>query len=154
MSRPAEIVKRLVDLLLGGLLLILLLPFGLIVALLIKLDSRGPVFFTEDRLGRDGAPFKVYKFRTMVDDAPPIRGEDGSWENPVDDPRVTRVGHALRRTSLDELPQLINVALGDMSLVGPRPDPVAALELYEPGDFARLAVRPGMTGWAAIHGRK
>lgn len=146
--------KRLLDLVVGTLLLVVTLPLWILIFILIKLDSPGPAFFTEQRLGLEGTPFKVYKFRTMVANAPPIRAEDGSWDNPPVDPRVTRTGRVLRKTSLDELAQLINVVKGQMSLVGPRPDPVEALDLYEPGDFARLSVPPGMTGWAAIHGRK
>lgn len=154
MNPIAEIIKRALDLVLGAFVLVLTLPLHLAIAALIKIDTSGPVFFTEQRLGLNGEPFKVFKYRTMVVDAVAIRATDGSWENPEVDPRVTRAGKFLRKTSLDELPQLINVLRGEMSLVGPRPDPVAALEIYEPGDFARLTVRPGLTGWAAIHGRK
>lgn len=154
MTFHKKAIKRVLDLTAGALLSVVLLPVAAMIGVLIKLDTRGPVFFTEQRLGLKGNPFKVYKFRTMIVDAPEIRGADGSWENPDNDPRVTRMGRFLRSTSLDEVPQIINVIRGEMSLVGPRPDPVAALELYKPGDHLRLSVLPGMTGWAAINGRK
>lgn len=154
MTRSGTAAKRVFDLMVGTLLFLGVLPFAVAIAVLIRLDSSGPVFYTEQRLGLKAEPFKVYKFRTMIVDAPEIRGADGSWENPKDDPRVTRVGRFLRASSLDELPQIINVLRGEMSLVGPRPDPIAALDLYEPRDHLRLSVLPGMTGWAAIQGRK
>jgi len=101
----------------------------------------------------DAEVFTIYKFRTMQTDAPDIRNNDGSTFNSNDDPRVTKAGRILRKTSLDELPQLVNVMKGEMSLVGPRPDPPDAVVNYRPHDFLRLSMKPGMTGWAAIHGR-
>lgn len=148
-----RIVKRLMDLLGSILALIVLSPLLFLIGLLVRLDSKGPVIFRQRRMGQGGQPFTCCKFRTMVVDAADIRNPDGSTYNAEDDPRVTRVGQLLRRTSLDELPQLLNVLKGDMSLVGPRPDLVDQLSLYRGKDKKRLLVKPGITGWAAIHGR-
>jgi len=139
------------------LLLALLLPF---VAIAIKLDSRGPVFFSQVRAGLGGRPFRIYKFRTMRVDAEE-RLEDvvslEQLEDPMfklrDDPRVTRVGRALRRLSIDELPQLFNVFVGEMSIVGPRPEQVEIVERYSPEDRFRLTVKPGVTGPMQVFGR-
>jgi lipopolysaccharide/colanic/teichoic acid biosynthesis glycosyltransferase len=134
--------KRLFDLAAAGLALLLLWPLLLLLALLIKLDSPGPVFFRQQRIGRHGVPFEIHKLRTMVADAP-ARGLPLTL---AADPRVTRSGAWLRRTRLDELPQLIDVLLGDMSLVGPRPEVPRYVEHYPPALRARaLAVRPGIT---------
>jgi lipopolysaccharide/colanic/teichoic acid biosynthesis glycosyltransferase len=111
------------------------------------------VIFRTRRLGRDAIPFNLYKFRSMRVDAPDWRNPDGSTFSSDDDPRVTLVGRFLRKTSLDELPQLINVALGQMSLVGPRPDQVDQLQYYTDKDKQRLLVKPGITGFAQISGR-
>jgi undecaprenyl phosphate N,N'-diacetylbacillosamine 1-phosphate transferase len=146
-------IKRVVDLLVATVSLLILAPFLAGIALAIRLTSPGPALFRQQRLGKGQVPFACYKFRTMYVDSPDLRNPDGSTFNAEDDPRVTRVGRFLRKTSLDELPQLLNVFKGDMSLVGPRPDIVEAISLYKPGDEKRLAVKPGMTGWAVIHGR-
>ncbi len=143
-------LKRLIDVLasLVGLLL-LAFPF-LIIALAIKLDSKGPVFFRQERVGKDGRVFKPWKFRTMVEGAV----EQGLGYNVArDDPRITRVGRFLREWGLDELPQLINVLRGEMSLVGPRPTLPYQVERYDALQRKRLLVKPGITGWALIHGR-
>jgi lipopolysaccharide/colanic/teichoic acid biosynthesis glycosyltransferase len=124
-----------------------------LIAIAVRLSSPGPVLFRQQRLGKKGVVFPFYKFRSMVVNAPDIRNADGSTFNADNDPRVTRVGRLLRKTSLDELPQLISVLKGDMSLVGPRPDVADALRIYRPQDYIRLTVKPGITGWAAIHGR-
>ena len=153
MRTHQRIIKRLTDITLSLLGLTLSSPLSLLIALLIKIDSEGPVLFRQIRVGKDGKPFTCYKFRTMYVDAPDIRNPDGSTFNAEDDPRVTRVGRFLRKTTSDELPQFINVLKGDTSLVGPRPDPVDALEFYSERDKKRLTVKPGMTGWAFIHGR-
>lgn len=126
----------------------MLLPLFLIISILIKFDSKGPVFFVQERLGKDGKVFKIYKFRTMIDGAinmgSGLRTEEGDF-------RITRVGNILRKTSLDELPQLINVLKGDMSLIGPRP-PVPYhpknYEEYSDEEKKRFSVRPGITGYA------
>jgi len=118
-----------------------------------NLTSKGPALFRQARVGKDGKPFTCYKFRTMYVNAPDIRLPDGSAFNAEDDPRVTRVGRLLRKTTLDELPQFINVLKGDMSIVGPRPDQLDQVRFYTERHKKRLLVKPGMTGWAWIHGR-
>lgn len=124
---------------------VLLLCVGVWVA--IKLDDGGPLFHMASRIGKDGRIFKMYKFRSMIVDAPDLRMADGSTYNSADDPRVTKVGKFLRKTSLDEIPQLINVLIGDMALIGPRPDSAFYLEHYTPEERVILTVRPGITGW-------
>jgi len=146
-------IKRLMDLIASAAALLVLSPILLVLAIVIRLDSRGPALFCQPRLGEQRVPFTIYKFRTMQVNAPDVRNADGSTFNADNDPRVTRVGRLLRKTSLDELPQLISVLKGDMSLVGPRPDVADALRIYRPQDYIRLTVKPGITGWAAIHGR-
>lgn len=148
-----DAAKRFFDLLVGIELLVISAPLFGVVGLLIKRDDGGSVFFTQPRLGRGGVPFRMWKFRTMREAAADLRNPDGSTYNADDDPRVTRIGRFLRKTSLDELPQLINVVRGEMSLVGPRPDLVDQLQHYRTEDHARLSVRPGITGWAQVRGR-
>lgn len=155
-----RVVKRAFDLLLASLGLFLLSPLMALVALMIKLDSKGPVLFVQERAGENGKPFKMYKFRTMVANAEECLGELvdlEALEQPAfklkDDPRVTRVGRILRRASLDELPQLFNVLKGEMSLVGPRPEEVKIVEMYDHWQRMRLMMKPGMTGPMQIHGR-
>jgi lipopolysaccharide/colanic/teichoic acid biosynthesis glycosyltransferase len=131
-------------------LLVLAAPLILVAGLLVKLTSRGPVFYTQTRLGRGGRPFTIYKIRTMVHDCESLTGP--RWAIPGD-PRVIRVGHFLRRTHLDELPQLLNVLRGDMGLIGPRPERpefLPDLERALPGYRTRLALRPGVTGLAQV----
>jgi lipopolysaccharide/colanic/teichoic acid biosynthesis glycosyltransferase len=137
--------------------LILLSPVILAVALWIRIaDGRG-VLFVQDRAGRGGAPFRMWKFRTMVHDSVAMSARLG-LSDPFglveNDPRITRCGRFLRRTSLDELPQLVNVVRGRMSLVGPRPDVLPQVANYSPDDARRLEVKPGITGWAQINGRE
>lgn len=130
--------------------LMLLSPFIYLFAILIRLDSPGPVFFRQERIGKDGKPFISYKFRSMVDNATAF----GLGLNvAVDDDRITRVGNFLRHTSLDEIPQLFNVLKGEMSLVGPRPTLRYQVERYNEEQRRRLLVKPGITGWAQINGR-
>ena len=130
---------------------VLLLCIGVWVA--IKLNDGGPLFHMASRIGRGGRIFKMYKFRSMIVNAPDLRMEDGSTYNSADDPRVTKVGRFLRKTSLDELPQLLNVLIGDMALIGPRPLLPIYLRLYTPEQARRHEVRPGISGWAQVHGR-
>jgi lipopolysaccharide/colanic/teichoic acid biosynthesis glycosyltransferase len=138
--------KRFFDLSVSGLGLLLLWPLFLLIGVLIKLDSRGPVFFRQERIGQGLRGFVIYKFRTMVSDAP-LRG---SQLTVAGDLRVTRFGRILRKTKLDELPQLFNVLLGDMSLVGPRPEVSKYVELFR-GDYQEiLRVRPGITDLASL----
>ena len=146
-------IKRLFDIVSSLTLALVLMPILLIIAIAIVVDSRGGVFYLQSRLGRGAIPFTMYKFRTMVKDAEKL---DEGLFNYADDPRVTRVGSWLRVLSLDELPQLINVLRGDMSIVGPRP-PVS-YELGDPENFdertrKRFSVRPGVTGLAQVSGR-
>jgi len=128
--------------------LLVLWPLLLAIALWIKLDSRGPVFFRQTRAGRQGQPFSIFKFRTMVVDA-----EKSGYFTAAGDARVTRAGRFLRATSLDELPQLFNILKGEMSIVGPRPTLPYQVEQYTPYQRRRLEMPPGVTGWAQINGR-
>jgi exopolysaccharide biosynthesis polyprenyl glycosylphosphotransferase len=171
LSNGARILKRTFDIVFSALAIAVLFPFWLLVALLIKIDSRGPVFYTQERVGMDGRLFLLYKFRTMTADADPelhreyqkafIAGRAeanlGNDAKPTyklaADPRITRVGRLLRRTSLDEVPQLINVLLGDMSLVGPRPPIPYEVEAYELWHRKRLDMKPGLTGLWQVSGR-
>jgi lipopolysaccharide/colanic/teichoic acid biosynthesis glycosyltransferase len=139
-------MKRAYDLTAAVLGLCCLLPLLLIVAILIKFDSKGPVFFRQVRVGRGGRPFRIYKFRTMVDDA---RGK-GPLITTGDDPRITRIGRFLRHTKLDEFPQLLNVLRGDMSIVGPRPEVPAYVELFRSEFEEILKIRPGITDVASL----
>ena len=149
-SKAQLILKRLIDILLSFIGLVLLaVPFA-IIALAIKLDSKGPIFFRQERVGLNGRVFRPWKFRTMVVGA--VR--KGLGHNVAkDDSRITRVGTMLRNWGLDELPQLINVFIGEMSLVGPRPTLQYQVEQYNDFQRRRLSVKPGITGWALIHGR-
>ena len=155
-----RLVKRVFDLSAGALMLIAALPLMAAIAVLVRLDSRGPSIFRQQRAGENGKPFLMYKFRTMVEDADARlsevlhRQDDGQvlFKHP-DDPRVTRLGRFLRRTSLDELPQLFNVLKGEMSLVGPRPELPWLVECYEPWQRKRFAVPQGITGWWQVNGR-
>lgn len=150
-TRPyARLGKRTLDLAasVGG--LAMLSPFFAVMGLAIRGDSRGPVFFTQERVGRGGEPFQMLKFRTMLTLEESV-GPDGQMLENYD--RVTTVGRVLRDTSLDELPQLINVAKGEMSLIGPRPTLAYQVERYTPEQRRRLEVRPGLTGLAQVNGR-
>jgi len=158
-SRRYLIAKRLFDLAVCFLLLPVVLPVLLLCALAIGLDSRGPIFIPQERTGRDGTPFRMLKFRTMVRNAPELKAQLAHLNvlPPPDfkiphDPRITRVGKLLRQTSLDELPQLLNVLRGDMSLVGPRPTSFAP-STYQLWHTHRLEVTPGITGLWQVKGR-
>lgn len=130
--------------------LVLLAPAFALIAAAIKVESRGPVFFRQERVGRAGRRFRIWKFRTMVVGAERM---GAGYLIETDDLRITRVGRVLRRWSLDELPQLINVLAGEMSLVGPRPTLGYQVEQYDRRQRRRLEVRPGITGWAQVNGR-
>jgi exopolysaccharide biosynthesis polyprenyl glycosylphosphotransferase len=158
--RSTEALKRVMDVTISGFLLLLFSPVFLVSSLLILLDSGRPVLFRQRRAGKDGKPFTVLKFRTMVPGAEEQLGELVDLEKLkepafkiADDPRVTRAGRMLRRFSLDELPQFVNVLRGDMSLVGPRPEEEAVVALYDERQRIRLAVKPGMTGPMQVYGR-
>lgn len=138
--------KRLFDLFWSLLGLVLLSPVLVLVALAVKLEDGGPVFFRQVRIGRQGRPFRIWKFRTMVVDAE----RQGRSITVGEDPRITRIGRLLRNTKLDEIPQLLNVAVGEMSLVGPRPEVPRYVDLYSEAQRAILALRPGITDLASI----
>jgi undecaprenyl phosphate N,N'-diacetylbacillosamine 1-phosphate transferase len=142
-------VKRGIDLMGASIALLLCFPFFFLIALAIKLDTSGDVFFVQERIGYLGKPFRVWKFRTMVQNADKL-GDDKTFSK---DPRITKVGKFLREWTLDELPQFWNVFKGDMSLVGPRPTLAYQVEAYTPRQKRRLLVKPGLTGLAQISGR-
>ena len=150
MNSESERIKRAIDIAGGAVGVALAAPILALAALAIKLEDGGPVLFRQTRLGRDAQPFEILKLRTMTVDAEKLRS-DGVVE--AGDSRITRIGRLLRRTAVDELPQLWHVLRGDMSLVGPRPVPVPHLERYDERQRRRLEVRPGLTGWAQVHGR-
>lgn len=159
-SRSSLFIKRALDLLLASVGLVLFAAVFPVIALAIKLDSRGPLFFSQVRAGLGGRPFRMYKLRTMlvgadamVEDVVDLDALEGPAFKLREDPRVTRVGRTLRRFSLDELPQLFNVLVGDMSIVGPRPEQVELVDRYTPEDRFRLSVKPGITGPMQVFGR-
>jgi undecaprenyl phosphate N,N'-diacetylbacillosamine 1-phosphate transferase len=127
------------------------LPFWFIILLIIGpiiyFQDKGSIFYNAPRLGKDGKIFKMYKFRSMKINAPDLRNEDGSTFNAEDDPRLTKIGKFIRKTSLDETPQLLNIIKGDMSIIGPRPDLPEHRELYEGNEERKLEIRPGVTGY-------
>jgi lipopolysaccharide/colanic/teichoic acid biosynthesis glycosyltransferase len=157
---PQAFLKRAMDVV-GALVGIpLSAPLMLVAAILIKLDSRGPVLFVQERVGKDGRPFRMYKLRSMVANAEALLDELvdlDALDEPVfklkDDPQVTRVGRFLRRWSIDELPQLVNVLRGEMSLVGPRPEEARIVCYYSPWHRRRLRAKPGITGPVQVNGR-
>ncbi len=157
---PQLFLKRVTDIVLSAIGLIIMAPLMLLAAIAIKLDSPGPVFFKQQRAGKGGKPFPVYKFRTMVVNAEELLDkliDIDKLEEPVfkvkNDPRVTRVGEILRKTSIDELPQLFNILKGDMSIVGPRPEEVRLVDRYDPWQRKRIAIKPGLTGPMQVNGR-
>jgi exopolysaccharide biosynthesis polyprenyl glycosylphosphotransferase len=146
-------LRRLIDFIGGVILLILFLPLFIIIALAIKLETKGPVFYSQVRVGKDNKQFRIYKFRSMVKDAEKKSGPVWAQRS---DPRVTKIGHLMRATRIDELPQLINILKGDMSFVGPRPERPFFIESFKeqiPLYENRLKVKPGITGWAQVKWR-
>ncbi len=145
-------LKRFFDITASFLLLLVSSPILLLVAIAVAIDSRGPIIFKQKRLGKNGKEFNIYKFRTMV-----VNAEAGGVYSDNKDPRVTRVGRILRKTSLDELPQMLNILVGHMSFIGPRP-PLTyhpwPIEEYTDEQRKMFNVRPGITGWAQVNGRK
>lgn len=158
---PYKIVKRTTDVLLSSIAMIALLPIFAVIALAIKIESKGPVFFKHTRIGKDGRIIKIYKFRSMVENAedlikeftPEQMKEYKENYKLSDDPRITKVGKFLRKTSLDELPQLINIMRGDLSIIGPRPVVAEELKKYGMNIEKFLSVTPGLTGFWAANGR-
>ena len=144
------VIKRLVDVLLSGIALVLLAIPLLIIAAAIRLDSKGPALFRQERIGKDGQPFLIWKFRSMIQGADM---ETAGIYIDAKNPTITRIGYWLRRWALDELPQLLNIFKGEMSLVGPRPTLRYQVEKYDERQKLRLKVKPGLTGWAQVNGR-
>lgn len=140
-------LKRIFDFVLA----VIALPFWFIILIIIGpiiyLQDKGPIFYNAPRLGKDGRIFKMYKFRSMKVNAPDLRNEDGSTFNSENDPRLTKIGKFIRKTSLDETPQILNVVRGDMSFIGPRPDLPEALNIYSDNQEKKLLVRPGISGY-------
>ena len=145
--------KRLFDIVLALLALPVVLLVIIIFAPIIYFTDKGPVFYNAERVGKDGKPFKMYKLRSMYVNAPDIRLADGSTYNAEDDPRVTPIGRFLRKTSIDELPQILNILQGRMSWIGPRPDPLDWLDRYPEDVKEFLTVRPGVTGYSQAYFR-
>lgn len=160
-KRMYLIIKRIIDVILSFLGIIILSPVFLIIAILIKIDSKGPVFFSHKRIGKNGKEIKIYKFRTMCENAEDmIKDFDEEQmrefkENYklTNDPRITRVGKVLRKTSLDELPQILNILKGELSIIGPRPVVEEELEKYGVQKIKFLSVTPGLTGYWQANGR-
>ena len=158
--RPYDVAKRFFDIVVSLCGLVILSPLFLITAVAIRLDSKGPAFYSQKRIGKNGKPFKMYKFRSMCVDAEQqlerlaaLNERDGPTFKITHDPRVTRVGRFIRKTCIDELPQLINILRGEMSLVGPRPPLPNEVAVYTPYQMRRLGVTPGLTCfWQATKG--
>ena len=148
-----KFLKRLFDILISILLLIPLTIIFIIVSIAIFIEDRGPIIYSGERLGKNGKVFKMYKFRSMYVNSEDIRNDDGSTYNSKNDPRVTKVGHFIRETSIDELPQIINVLLGDMSIIGPRASLSNSLSGYSNDELDKLKVRPGITGYTQAYFR-
>lgn len=148
-----HVFKRLLDIVIGVIALVPVCLVILIFGITIKLEDGGPIFYNAPRVGKNGRDFIMYKLRSMRVNAPDLVMEDGSTYNGADDPRMTKVGALLRKTSLDELPQFLNVLKGDMSVIGPRPDLRRETELYAGEEGLKLTVKPGITGYAAVMGR-
>ncbi|MFC4769451.1 sugar transferase [Effusibacillus consociatus] len=156
-------VKRMMDVVLSSVGIVILLPGFLLLWILVKIDSPGPAIFKQRRIGKDGVPFEIFKFRTMIANAEErLKGDPQLYQKyldnnyklePEEDPRITKLGHFLRKSSLDEIPQLFNVLKGDMSLVGPRPVVKEELQEYKDRVNDFLSVKPGITGYWAVSGR-
>lgn len=139
-------MKRVFDVIVSGIILLVFLPFGIVISVAIALESRGGVFYRQERIGCKGKPFRLWKFRTMRKDADKL----GKLTVGMRDPRITRVGYFIRKTKLDEFPQFINVLVGEMSIVGPRPEVKEYVDLYTPDQQIVLSVKPGITDYASL----
>lgn len=148
-----EAVKRIFDILIGIVAMPFLAIVIVIVGIAIKLDDGGPIFYKARRIGKNSRIFNMYKFRSMIVNAPNWTNADGSTYNASDDDRVTKVGRLIRKTSIDELPQFINILIGDMSFIGPRASGAGALDSYLPDEVAKMNVRPGLTGYTQAYFR-
>ena len=156
-----NVVKRVLDIVFSLLGMVILSPFFLLISIIIKLNSKGPVFFVHSRIGEKGKPIGIYKFRTMVENAedlikkftPEQKEEFERCFKLENDPRVTKIGNFLRKTSLDELPQILNILKGELSIIGPRPIIQAELDKYGDNKEKFLSVKPGLTGYWAANGR-
>lgn len=146
-------IKRLLDIMISLVALPFLALIFIIIAPIIFFTDRGPVFYNGERVGKNGKIYKMFKFRSMRVNAPDLRNEDGTTYNGEDDPRVTKIGKFIRKTSIDETPQILNILLGDMSLIGPRPDLPDALTVYTEYERKKLSVRPGITGYSQAYHR-
>ena len=146
-------LKRTFDLIVSIIFLPFFLIIYIVVGALIKIDDGGPIFYKAQRIGKGSRIFSMYKFRSMKVNAPNLLNADGSTYNAKDDPRVTKIGKFLRETSIDELPQILNVLVGDMSLIGPRASGAEALSTYQPDELAKMNVRPGITGYTQAYFR-
>ena len=159
MKRPksqsfyTKVVKRFFDMLIGLVALPFLAIVVLFVGIAIKLDDGGPVFYRAKRIGKDSKIFDMYKFRSMIVNAPNWTNADGSTYNAPDDDRVTKVGKFIRKTSIDELPQFFNVLIGNMTFIGPRASGAGALGNYQPDEVAKMDVKPGITGYTQAYHR-
>ncbi len=146
-------IKRLLDIIFSIIGIIVFIPIWIIIPILIKADDKGSVFYLAPRIGRNSKKIMMYKFRSMYENNIDIRNDDGSTFNSENDSRVTRVGRVLRKTSIDELPQLFNVLKGEMSLIGPRASTWDMLDTYKPDEIDKMKVRPGITGYCQAYYR-
>lgn len=153
MNLYRKFFKRLFDIIFS----LIVLPFFFILLIILSpiiyFADNGPIFYIAPRLGKNGRIFKMYKFRSMKVNAPDIRNEDGSTFNSDNDPRLTKIGKILRKTSIDEIPQLLNILKGDMSFIGPRPDLANQIDFYDLSSEKKFNVKPGITGYAQVKGR-
>ena len=140
-------IKRCLDIILSIVLIPFFLLLLLIIGPIIYIEDKGHIFYNAERIGKNGKKFKMYKFRTMKESSEDIRNEDGSTYNGEDDPRVTKIGKTLRKTSIDEIPQIFNVLKGNMSFIGPRPDLPEHMKMYTEKEKRKLEIRPGITGY-------
>ena len=145
--------KRIIDLIISLITLPFLCLIVIPVAIAIKLDDGGPIFYRSARIGKNFKKFGMYKFRSMKVNAPDLRNEDGSTYNAVDDPRVTKVGRFIRESSLDEIPQMLNILVGDMSLIGPRPVDWESANTFREDELDKMNVKPGLTGYCQAYFR-
>ena len=146
-------VKRIFDIIIGLIALPFLVLFTIIIGIAIKLEDGGPIFYKAKRIGKDSVVFDMYKFRSMVVDAPNWTNMDGSTYNAPDDSRVTKVGRIIRKTSIDEIPQFLNILIGNMTLIGPRASGAGALGTYLPDELPKMDVLPGITGYTQAYYR-